>query len=107
MTKIYRMLPYLFLTGLGFYLLPHVKMVNGMGLMLFALPVVVFSCALVFGLRNQFHWTYFIYPVMVAIIFIPTVLIYYNYTAYFYIVIFGVIALVGSFVGRLFVMRAP
>ena len=86
------MLPYLFVTGIGLYLLPLLIMGNGMGLMLFDLPAVIVVCAAIYGFRNPFHWSYFIYAMIVSALFFPTIFIYYNYTAHAYTIIFGVIA---------------
>ena len=78
-----------------------------MGLMLFALPAVIFICSFIYGVRNRFQWAYSIYPVAVSILFFPTIFIYYNSTALVYTVIFGAIALAGSLVGRIFAMPVP
>lgn len=107
MSKLRPMLPYLSITAIGFYLIPLFANWLGMGLMLFVLPAFIFICAAIYGIKNSFHWTFFIYPIIVSALFIPTIFIYYNYTAVVYIAIFGVIALVASFIGRQFSMKTP
>ncbi len=96
-----RMLPYLIVNAVAFYLLPIMIKDTGtaMGVMLIGIPVICFVTAIVFGVKNSFKW---LYPVAVALIFAPTIFIFYNSTAWVYIIAYGVIAFVGNFIGKLF-----
>lgn len=42
------------------------------------------------------------YAVIVAILFIPTIPIFYNSTAWIYIFVYGAIALIGNAIGMVF-----
>ncbi len=99
--KLKFMLPYLVVNAIAFYLLPLLIQNTGIAMfvMLIGIPLVCFLVALVYGIKNGLNW---LYPFMVAILFIPTIFIFYNYTAWVYIVGYGVIALIGNFVGKLF-----
>jgi len=104
MSKLRPMLPYLSVTAIGLYSLPLFSRGSGMALMLFVLPALILVCAVIYGIRNPFHWTYSVYAIIVSALFVPTIFIHYNTTAFLYTIIFGVIALVGIIVGRLFSM---
>ncbi|HBI71561.1 MAG TPA: hypothetical protein DDY59_00010 [Lachnospiraceae bacterium] len=41
-------------------------------------------------------------PVIIALLFFPTIFIFYNSTAWVYIIAYGVIAAIGNFIGKLF-----
>ncbi|MBN2239133.1 MAG: hypothetical protein JW712_05115 [Dehalococcoidales bacterium] len=103
MRKIKPMLPWLIIIVLGYFLLPLL----GRGYGVFLVPVIIFGCSILYGLRNSFHWTYLAYALTVAVLFVPPLFIYFNTTALMYIPICGGIALVGSLTGRLFGFRAP
>lgn len=95
-----KMIPYLFVNALVFYLLPIAIQDTGSALFLSLLvtPAICFVAAVTFGAKNSFNW---FYPVAVALIFTPTIFIYYNESAAIYIAVYGVVALVGNFIGRL------
>ncbi len=101
MDKLKKMIPYLIVQIIAFYLVPLIIKDTGsaMTVMLIWLPVITFVSGAVYGWKNSFN---FGYPLIVAILFAPTIFIYYNYTAYIYIAIYGVIALIGNFIGKLF-----
>ena len=96
-----RMIPYLLVNTLAFYLLPLIMQDTGsaMFVMLVGLPVSCFSTSIVFGARNSFNG---FYPLAVALLFTPTIFVFYNESAAFYIVVYGIIALVGNLIGKLF-----
>ena len=84
-----------------FYILPWLIRDTGaaMLLMLFVIPLISFVCAVVYGFRLGFD---FIFPIMAIILFTPTIFIYYNSSAWPYIIAYGVIAFVGIGIGRMF-----
>lgn len=96
--------PYLLVNIAAFYLLPMVVQDTGsaMLVLLVAIPLICFVTAIVFGVKNAFHWPY---PLLVALLFAPTIFIYYNESAAFYIIVYGVIALVGNLIGKMFYKR--
>ncbi|MCG0275388.1 MAG: hypothetical protein L5655_04370 [Thermosediminibacteraceae bacterium] len=93
-----KMFPYLLVLILAFYGLPLLGSDTGffMGSLLFVTPAICFLTSLAFTIKNNFTW-YF--PIIVAILFVPTVFIFYNSTASIYIVFYTVISIAGCFAG--------
>jgi len=75
-----KMLPYLLPCILAFYFLP---MISGIALflMLFALPTVCFCSSFTYSMKNNFNFTF---SLLIALIFLPTVFLFYNETALAY-----------------------
>lgn len=96
-----KMTPCLLVNALAFYLIPLIIQDTGsaMLVMLLVLPFICFFTSIVFGVRNSFNW---VYPLAVALLFAPTIFIYYNESAAVYIVAYCIIALVGNLIGKLF-----
>lgn len=101
MKKLRDMIPFLAVIMLDFYLLPFLIRDTGsaMLMLLVVVPLICFVCSLVYGIKNSFCLTY---AIVVAILFIPTILIFYNSTAWVYIFGYGAIALVGNAIGMVF-----
>ncbi len=96
-----KMLPYLAVLAADFYLLPALMRDTGsaMVMLLMVIPLVCFACSLVYGIRNSFCiW----YCVAAAVLFAPSVFIYYNASAWVYIIGYGVAALLGNLIGMAF-----
>lgn len=100
----FKMIPYLLVNAIAFYLLPMIiqDMGSAMLVLLLAIPLICFSIAIVFGVKNSFNW---IYPLAVALLFAPTIFIFYNESATFYTAIYGILALVGNLIGKIFYKR--
>lgn len=94
------MLLYLFVLFVDFYILPLFMMNTGtaMILLLAVMPGICAGCSLLYGLRHGFHIAY---PVLAAALFIPTVYIHYNSSAWVYTAAFGAAALFGDGLGAL------
>lgn len=92
--------PYLLVTILGFYLLPLMLWDTGsaMLLLLVVIPLICFACACLYGMKHAFSLCY---ALIVAALFLPTVFIFYNFTAWVYVVGYGVIALAGNLMGAM------
>ena len=45
---------------------------------------------------------YLAYSTVVALLFAPTIFVFYNYTAWVYVIGYGLLALTGSVIGKLF-----
>jgi hypothetical protein len=92
------MLPYLFVNAMAFYLLPIVIKDTGsaMAILLIVLPLICFVTALVYGAKNSFN---LLYTIAVSLLFVPTIYIFFNPTAWVYIVAYGVIVLAGNYIG--------
>lgn len=98
MNRIKKLLPYLMINIICFYLLTLLMKDTGsaMFILLFVIPVITFVNAIICGSKNSFD---FLYPILVMVIFVPYVLIYMNESATIYIFIYGTISLMGCFVG--------
>lgn len=85
---------------LTFYLLPLLmKTMGPMGLVLI-MAIITFMFSLILGvsLTSKFK---FLYPILVAIIFLPSVYLFYNDSALIHTVWYFVISLVGLLLGTL------
>ena len=98
MNRIKKLLPYLMVNVICFYLLTLLMKDTGsaMFILLFVIPVITFVNAIMCGKKNSFD---ILYPLLVMVIFVPYILIYMNESATIYIFIYGVISLMGCFVG--------
>lgn len=94
------MLPYLVVTLMDFYLLPLLIKDTGSAMMmlLVVVPLICFVCSMLYGAKNSFHW---LYAMNVAILFIPTIFIFYNSSAWVYIVGYSLIAFIGNVIGMI------
>lgn len=98
MNRIKKLLPYLMVNIICFYLLTLLMKDTGsaMFILLFVIPVITFVNAIICGKKNSFD---ILYPLLVMVIFVPYVLIYMNESATIYIFIYGAISLMGLIVG--------
>lgn len=98
MNRIKKLLPYLMVNVICFYLLTLLMkdMGSAMFILLFVIPVITFVNAIICGKKNSFD---ILYPLLVMVIFLPYVLIYMNESATIYIFIYGAISLMGLIVG--------
>ena len=105
MKNVKDMLPFLGIIGLDFYLLPIVIKDTGsaMLMLLIVVPLICFICSLVYGLKKPFS---IVYSVIVAFLFVPSIFIFYNSSAWVYSIGYGIIALAGSVLGMLLSKRA-
>lgn len=96
-----KMMPYLFVNMLAFYLLPMVIRDTGtaMAVMLVVIPLICVTVAIVYEAKNGFTW---LYSTVVALLFAPTIFVFYNYTAWVYVIGYGLLALAGNVIGKLF-----
>lgn len=99
--KILALIPYVATLIIIFYLLPLVVKNTGfaMLMMLIIMPLSTFACTVIYGVRQGFD---FILPILAIVLFAPTIFIFYNSSAWIYIVIYAVIAFIGNGIGRIF-----
>lgn len=96
------LIPYsLVLVGV-FYLLPLFIENTGLAMlfMLMIIPFVCFGCAFIYGIKQGIG--FFLFPIISAVLFLPSVFIFYNSSALIYVLIYGVIALLGNLFGCIF-----
>ena len=88
-----------FIILIAFYIVPMLIKDTGSGMfiLLIVIPLITLITSLIYGLRNTVD---FIYPLIVAILFIPTLFIYYNISAWVYIIVYSLIALIGEILGK-------
>lgn len=88
-----------FIILIAFYIVPILIKDTGSGMfiLLIVIPLITLITSLIYGLRNTVD---FIYPLIVAILFIPTLFIYYNISAWVYIIAYSLIAFIGELFGK-------
>jgi len=88
---------------IDFYLLPMVINDTGtaMLVLLIVVPLICFLCSLIYGLKKSFS---ILYSAIVAFLFIPSIFIFYNLSAWIYIIVYGVIAHAGFVTGQTIVV---
>ena len=93
--------PYAAVLAADFYLLPFLARDTGtaMLLMLFVIPLAAFVTALVYGMRRGFS---LLLPAAAFLLFLPTIFIHYNSSAWIYAVVYALVVLAGTAVGRIF-----
>ncbi len=98
--KIISLIPYLTALAVIWYLLPFAVRNTGsaMIIMILIIPLLTFICAVIYGKKHGFG---FLFPVSAIILFVPTIFIFYNTSAWIYIVIYAVIAFVGNVLGNI------
>ena len=99
MDKIKKNWVYYFIIFITFYLIPILIQDTGSGMfiLLIVIPLITLITSIIYGLRNVFD---FIYPLIVAILFITTLFIYYNASAWTYILVYSMIAVIGELLGK-------
>lgn len=85
---------------LNYYLLPVLMIDTGSGMfiLLFLMPALTLGLSYGYGRNFGFN---LVYSVLVAILFLPTIWIYYNESAMIYLYINGILSLLGQALGRL------
>lgn len=91
---------YIVIIVLSLYVLPLLIQDTGsaMAVLLTYIPIIVFVTSFIFGIKNHFPY---VLPAIVAVLFVPTIFIYYNFTAIGYILGYYLISLVGVALGQL------
>ena len=86
---------------LNFYAFPFLITDTGSGMLflLFVMPVICFIISLIYGIKNGMK---LFFPLITAVLFVPSVFIFYNSSAAIYIVIFGIVSLIGCLIGAPF-----
>lgn len=99
--KIKKIIPYAIILILDYYALPILIKDTGtaMLILLIVVPLICFICAIAYGIKQDFSP---IFASMAALLFIPSIFIFYNESAWVYAVAYGVIALLGNGIGRIF-----
>lgn len=89
---------------INFYLLPCLIRDAG-GAMLFMLcvmPLLTLMCSLLYGVKYGYSW---LLPLFAAVLFIPSIFIFYNLSAWVYAAFHAALAAAGCGIGRLFYQK--
>ena len=95
------LLPYLAVLTALFYLLPLLTRDTGgaMFLMLCVMPLAAFLTGAAHGLRRGFS---LLLPLAALLLFLPTIFLFYNSSAWVYAPAYALIVLIGNGAGKLF-----
>lgn len=95
MEQLKRNFVFYFILVINFYCIPLGIQNTGSAIiiMLIILPVICFVTSVMYGIKNGFH---FWYALIATIIFIPSIFIFYNSSAWIYVIAYGVIAMLGN-----------
>lgn len=100
MEKFMKIIPYLFVQLLIFYFIPIVIKDTGSAMftMLVMIPILSFITSLILGYRDKLQP---LFPLCVMIVFIPSIYLFYNESAWIYILVYGIISFVGNLIGSI------
>lgn len=95
------MLPYLAVVAAVFWLVPLALLPAGAeaamwllaGTLLLLNPIVCFTASYLYGLRCGFGW---LLPLLDGAVFLPTIFVFYNYTAFAYVISYIAAAFLGA-----------
>jgi hypothetical protein len=107
MSRFKKLFPYSAAAASYFYLLPLLGRDTGsfILILIFAVPLLCLLTGLILGAR---HGIDLLYPLIVGSLFIPSIFLYYNSTAWVYILLYAMIAFGGNVLGsRLFRRNKP
>ena len=96
--------PYILVCIAAFYLPPIWIEDTGlfMVFLLALLPFICFAASMLWAMKAGFDWTF---SIAVGVIFLPSIFIFYNSSAWVYSIVYGVFSLVGVFFGNRIVKK--
>ncbi|MCR3922844.1 MAG: hypothetical protein NUK65_10075 [Firmicutes bacterium] len=99
MKEFKKMTTYFLASATSFYLFPLIANSTGsfMVILLVIIPLTCFAISFIYGFKNG--WNLF-FSIAIGILFIPAIFIYFNSTAWVYIVGYSIISSAGVFVGK-------
>lgn len=95
------LMPYLAALAIDFYLLPFLVRDTGtaMLLMLCVMPLIALFTGVLYGVRRGFGAPL---PIAALVLFVPTVFIYYNASAWVYGAVYAAVVFAGTVIGKVF-----
>ncbi len=101
MNEFKKMTTYFLASAVSYYLFPLFGNSTGsfMVILLIIIPLTCFVISFIYGFKNG--WNFF-FSIIIGILFIPAIFIYFNSTAWVYIVGYLIISSAGVFVGKSF-----
>ncbi len=99
--KLSALIIYALALTVNFYILPVLIKNTGLGILMILLIIPLFTVtfSVIYGVRRGFEP---LLPIITAIMFIPTIFIFYNSSALVYIIAYAVATLAGNGLGTLF-----
>lgn len=93
-----KFLPFVLVILVAYYVFPLfiVDTGSGMFFLLLVIPLVSFLCAMVYSWKYSFN---IFFVLCFSLLFIPTVYLFYNETAWNYVALYGAVALLGGLIG--------
>lgn len=90
---------YAMVLAAAYYILPLLMVDTGsaMFILLLCLPVIVFVSSFIFARRHSFQWQII---ALTVLLFLPSMIFYFNPTAAFYSVYYGIVSAAGEFAGE-------
>ncbi len=91
----------IFIIGLAYYSLPMFLIsdtASAMLALLLVTPLIVWVLSIKYGEKWGLKWTY---TLLVALIWLPTIPLFYNESAWAYALIYGGLSLLGQWTGKL------
>ena len=100
MEKTKKMLAYWLIIIFAFYILPLLikDTASGMLILLIVIPIISFLVSYVYGRKNSFDW---LFSIFIMLAFIPSIFIFYNESAAIYTLVYGILSIIGQFIGNL------
>lgn len=97
MDKLKKNIVFYILLFIDFYVIPSFIKDTGsaMIVMLMIIPLICFITSVFYGIRNGFDFWYIL---IVAIMFTPSIFVFYNSSAWVYVVVYTVVALLGNLI---------
>lgn len=101
MKSIKNILPYMLIMILDFYFLPRLITNTGSAMifLLILLPLICFFCSFHYGYKYTFS---IIFVLLTAVLFLPTIFLYYNESAWIYAAAYAALASAGMLIGSCF-----
>lgn len=102
--KLTALLPCAAVFAADFYLLPLLIRDTGVAMLvlLCVVPLIAFIASVAYGVRRGFS---LLVPIAAMVLFFPTVFLYYNPSAWVYVIFYGLAALAGNGLGRIFYQK--
>lgn len=102
MKRFRMLLPYCFTFFILFYIVPFIiqhRTKNETIILFLIAPILCLIVSIVYGVLNGFKWSY---PLMIAILYIPSVFLLAEQSGPIYIFVYAIQGVIGNFVGSLF-----
>lgn len=102
--KLTVLIPYAAIFAADFYFLPLLIRDTGgaMLVLLCMVPLIAFITSVAYGARQGFSP---LVPIAAMVLYFPTIFIYYNASAWVYVIFYGLASLIGIGIGRIFYRR--